>query len=309
MKNLQLTYKPKENFIYRSNGVVKISILLSLFVQSFIFNHPFYLGVFFLNILIIILFSDCWEEILIYFRFMLIISLFTFFINIILYPEGTTIIFQISNDFPLLGGFKITFETIISSLIIIFRLTLIFLIFGTFNLIINPDEIIQGLVKLKIPHSIVFIITLSLNFFPLILKDLEKIREIQQCKGLELEKGNFLSKFKNNVKLILPLLTNSLERSIQNAEALEARAFDIKGKREYYQVIKISFIDYIIIIFTISSLIFQIYLSFQGFGNYLIYPTLSEVYLGNSGYFVLIFLSFSNFLIIGLLNLGDKIEK
>ena len=309
MKILQLTYRPKENFIYRSNGIVKIYILLNLFIQSFIFNHPFYLGVIFFNILILVLFSDCWDETLIYFRFMLIISLFTFIINIILYPEGTTILFQISNDFPLLGGFKITFETIVSSIIIILRLTLIFLIFGTFNLIINPDELIQGLVKLKIPHSIVFIITLSLNFFPLILKDLEKIREIQQCKGLELEKGNFFSKFKNNVKLILPLLTNSLERSIQNAEALEARAFDIKGKREFYQTIRMTIIDYFIIIFMISSLIFQIYLSFQGFGKYLIYPTLPEVFLGNSEYYVLIFSSFSNFLIIGLLNLGDKIEK
>ena len=231
MNFLQLTYRPKENFIYRSNGVVKIFILLNLFIQSFIFDHPFYLGVIFFNILLLVLFSNCWEEILIYFRFMLIISLFTFFINIILYPEGTTIIFQILNDFPILGGFKITFETIVSSLLIILRLTLIFLIFGTFNLIINTDELIQVLVKLRFPHSIVFIITLSLNFFPLILKDLERIREIQQCKGLELEKGNFFRKFNNNVKLILPLLTNSLERSIQNAEALEARAFDIKGKR------------------------------------------------------------------------------
>jgi len=309
MKFLQLTYRPKENFIYRSNGIVKIFILLNLFVQSFIFNHPFYFGVIFFNILILVLFSDCWEEILIYFRFMLIISLFTFFINIILYPEGTTIIIQISNDFPLIGGFKITFETIVSSLIIILRLTLIFLIFGTLNLIINPDEIIQGLVKLKIPHSIVFIITLSLNFFPLILKDLEKIREIQQCKGLELEKGNYFNKFRNNVKLILPLLTNSLERSIQNAEALEARAFDIKGKREFYRTIRITISDYFIIILMISSLVFQIYLSFQGFGKYIIYPTLSDVFLGNSEYYVLLFSLFSNFLIIGLMYLGDKIEK
>ncbi len=309
MKILQLTYKPKENFIYRSNGVVKIFILLNLFMQSFIFNHPFYLGIIFFNILILVRFSNCWKEILIYFRFMLIISLFTFFINIILYPEGTTIIFQISNDLQLIGGFKITFETLISSLIIILRLTLIFLIFGTFNLIINPDELIQVLVKLKIPHSIVFIITLSLNFFPLILKDLEKIREIQQCKGLELEKGNFFTKFKNNVKLILPLLTNSLERSIQNAEALEARAFDIKGKREFYRTIRIRFSDYFIIIFMIFYLIFQIYLAFQGFGEYIIYPTLPKIFLASLEYYVLFFSLFSNFLIIGLLYLGDKIKK
>ena len=309
MNFLQLTYRPKENFIYRSNGVVKIFILINLFVQSFIFNHPFYLGVIFLNILMLVLFSDCWDEILIYFRFMLIISLFTFIINIILYPEGTTIIFQISNDFPLLGGFRITFETIVSTFIIILRLTLLFLIFGTINLIINPDELIQVLVKLKIPHSIVFIITLSLNFFPIILKDLEKIREIQQCKGLELEKGNFFSKFKNNVKLILPLLTNSLERSIQNAEALEARAFHVKGKREFYRTIRFSISDYFIIFFIISYLVFQIYLSFQGFGKYIIYPTLTEVFLGNLEYYALILSLFSNFLIIGLLYLGDKIEK
>ena len=189
------------------------------------------------------------------------------------------------------------------------RLTLLFLIFGTINLIINPDELIQVLVKLKIPHSIVFIITLSLNFFPIILKDLEKIREIQQCKGLELEKGNFFSKFKNNVKLILPLLTNSLERSIQNAEALEARAFHVKGKRDFYRTIRFSISDYFIIFFIISYLIFQIYLSFQGFGKYIIYPTLTEVFLGGLEYYVLLFSLISNFLIIGLLYLGDKIEK
>jgi len=309
MKFLQLTYRPKENFIYRSNGVVKIFILLNLFIQSFIFDHPFYLGVIFFNLLILVLFSNCWEEILIYFRFMLIISLFTFFINIILYPEGTTIIFEISNDFPLLGGFKITFETIVSSLLIILRLTLIFLIFGTFNLIINTDELIQVLVKLRFPHSIIFIITLSLNFFPLILKDLERIREIQQCKGLELEKGNFFRKFNNNVKLILPLLTNSLERSIQNAEALEARAFDIKGKREFYRKLRITINDYFIMIFIISLLIFQIYITFQGFGEFVIYPTLPEIFLANLEYYALLISFLSNFLLIGLLYLEDKRER
>ena len=62
-------------------------------------------------------------------------------------------------------------------------------------------------------------------------------------------------------------------------------------------------------IFVISLLIFQIYITFQGFGEFIIYPTLSGIFLANLEYYALLISFISNILVIGLLYLEDKIER
>ena len=77
--------------------------------------------------------------------------------------------------------------------------------------------------------------------------------------------------------LLLPLLANSLERSVQVSEALEARAFAISRKKIFFRSISTSKIDILNIILIISLLGGLMLAGTQGFGVYNVYPAVTPL--------------------------------
>jgi energy-coupling factor transport system permease protein len=133
----------------------------------------------------------------------------------------------------------------------------------------------QTLTKLRLPFTLVLLITLSLRFFPLLLKDLETITEVQKARGYEVDKGRYFKKIRKKMVLLLPLLANSLERSIQVSEALETRGFTRSSKRTFYSTVRFRFSDILNCFLALLFISGLIYLKIQGFGSYSIFPTLS----------------------------------
>ena len=54
-----------------------------------------------------------------------------------------------------------------------------------------------------------------------------------KARGVEFDDGNFIKKAKARAPVIMPLLLNSMDRSMEIAEAMEARGFGA-GKRTRY---------------------------------------------------------------------------
>ena len=128
------------------------------------------------------------------------------------------------------------------------------------------------LVKIHLPYSLILIFTLTMRFFPLLLQDLSVIGDVQQTRGYELHKGNLWTRLRQRMGLILPLLSNSLERSIQASEALEARGFSTSHTRTHYRMLAVSTEDSILVLIWLSAVVCLIYLRTLGFGLYVIYP-------------------------------------
>jgi energy-coupling factor transport system permease protein len=275
--------------------------LLSMFILSFLFNQPIYLVILFLCILIWASFAQSLKDVLNFMKYSLIISLFLFLLNTFFNQRGNTVLFSIPLKIFSDGVYSITLESILSSFISILRLFFVFAVFSLFNIIINPDELMRSMLKLRIPHNLTMIITISLQYFPILIKDLDQIQEIQQTQGVELHKGNFLLRLKNGVTLMLPLLTNSLERSIQVAEALDSRAFGVKKERTIYQNIKFTVLDYLFLIFLLLYNGINIYFFSLGYGEFLIYPTVSSFSFELHDFTFIIFNICMNLFLMGLL--------
>ena len=120
-------------------------------------------------------------------------------------------------------------------------LTVSFIFFHT----ISPEEMGDGLGKLGIPYEVVFILTTSMRYVPLIGSKIRNIINAQQSRGIDLR-----PKIKNTVNfmaLLTPLLIQSFLLSDELAMAMESRGFGRKGRtsRRKYQL---AFMDWGIII-------------------------------------------------------------
>jgi energy-coupling factor transport system permease protein len=76
----------------------------------------------------------------------------------------------------------------------------------------------MGLMKaMRLPANSVFMTSLSTRFVPALLEDMETLSDVQRTRGAKL-KG-----IRGKGPVMMPLLSNSLERSVGVAEAMEAR--------------------------------------------------------------------------------------
>jgi len=126
-----------------------------------------------------------------------------------------------------------------------------------------------------LPYVFSLLISMSLRFFPLMLQDIEQISEVQKARGLQLDSGSFVSRIKNRIGLILPLLSNSLDRAVQVAEALESKGFARSNPRTDLKAIKNNIKDWISLIIFTGLLSYLLYNYFNGYGLYEVYPLAS----------------------------------
>jgi energy-coupling factor transport system permease protein len=150
---------------------------------------------------------------LFYMKIALWISLFIVIFNLLMWQGGDTLLVSF-------WSLRITLESLLFGLIMSLRMAVIISAFAIMSLIISPRESMQLMRKFKIPARSVFMTSLSLRFFPALLEDVEALTEVQKARGAKL-KG-----IRGKGPVLLPLLSNSLERSISAAEAIEARGIN-----------------------------------------------------------------------------------
>jgi len=172
---------------------------------------------------------------------------------------------------------------------------------------VDPDQLNKIFSKLKLPYLLQFIIICSLRFFPLLLSDYNTIMDIQKSRGFELESKNLIKNLKNKMVLILPLLTNSLDRSIQIAEALESRGFGIYKNRSVYKPIKFDNYDKLILSLLIGNFILIGIIRLLGYGTYSLYISFNLPSLDVFELNLMILLIISNSIVyLGLRNKTNK---
>jgi energy-coupling factor transport system permease protein len=157
------------------------------------------------------------------------------------------------------------------------RLLTIMSAFAIITFTIHPDDLLLSMIKAKLPYKSVLVTSLSTRFIPTLFNDIQCISDVQRSRGLELDKGNLTQKVSNRMAIIVPLLSNSLDRVVQVAEAMEARAFGSTGKRTYYKEIHFSKTDVYVLLVIVLTTGFGIFIGISGYGDYQYYPSLAPL--------------------------------
>lgn len=290
---ISLQFKDKGTGIHKLNPFVKLTWLISIFVLALVFNHPLYLLLLFLATLPPVVAAKAWREWLASMRFVLYLCLAIVVINMLVSYHGSHILYQAPFKLPVMGVPTITLEAIVFGLGMALRLLVLISAFILINLTVHPDDMMLAMMKLKLPYKSVLVTSLSTRFVPTLIDDRERISDVQRSRGLELDKGKLVQRVKNYSTIIIPLLSNSLDRAVQVAEAMESRAFGSGTTRTFYRDIKLNRLDVLTLVATILPLVLGILMKWHGQGSYQYYPTLEGISLGGLESLLLALLVFS----------------
>ncbi|MCX8151134.1 MAG: energy-coupling factor transporter transmembrane protein EcfT [Candidatus Bathyarchaeota archaeon] len=131
--------------------------------------------------------------------------------------------------------------------------------FSVFFLTTSPDHLGLALEQTKVPYEFSFAFTTAVRFVPVLAEEAQTIMDAQKARGLELEKGNFLKRIRNYVPVLIPLIVSAIRRSLELAEAMEARAWGATKKRTNLYALKFNKGDYVLLALTTGVLIVAVY--------------------------------------------------
>ena len=164
----------------------------------------------------------------------------------------------------------ITTEGVIKAMYITVRL--VFVVLGTsiMTLTTKPSDIADGLEKalgfltaVKFPvHEMAMMVSLALRFIPTLMEEEEKIVKAKKARGANFESGNFLTRVKNYLPILVPLFVSAINRALELATAMEARCYHggIRTKMKPLKYEKKDVVSYVIqFVFIITVVMINIY--------------------------------------------------
>ena len=284
-------YINKSTAIHDLNPLAKLAWTIVIVVLTLIYNNPLYILTLFCGTLPLMLMAEIKTEWKTALKFSILLGLVIILINMLFSTSGAHILYQAPFHIPLLGSPRLTLEAIFYGLGNTLRLITIISAFTIFTLTTHPDDMMLMMQSLKLPYKTILVASLSTRFVPALIQDVKEIRDTQQSKGLELHQTKLSQKIKRGVMIIIPLLSNSLDRAVQIAEAMESRGFGAMKNRTFYKEIRYSKIDFITILLIVSCFIAGLWIRLQGWGDYEYYPVLDKLLSAKSDYIALGILS------------------
>lgn len=282
-----IAYKYTDTAIHRLNPYCMVAWLSGISILSLIFEDPVYLALLFLSTLPFVALAKVTRRWLSFMKFAFFLCLMIVALNTLFSNAGKHIVWRASFQIPMIGHPAITLEGILFGVGMAIRLAAIISAFAILTLTVDPDVLMAQMVKMKIPYKSVLVMSLSTRFFPTLLRDVDTLTDVQRSRGVELDKGNLFRKARNRAPMVIALLSNSLERAIQVAEAMEARAFGTDKGRTFYKSIKMRGVDYLLLSSALSPLVFGVLVRLLDYGSYQYYPTLQQLNLNGEAWAII----------------------
>ncbi|HUS78257.1 MAG TPA: energy-coupling factor transporter transmembrane component T [Patescibacteria group bacterium] len=165
-------------------------------------------------------------------------------------------------SFYFFQGRVLTTENVELALTLTVRFIVLITSFSIFFLTTSPDKLSLALEKARVPFEFNFAFITAIRFVPVLADEAQSIMDAQRSRGLELDKGNFLGRLRKYIPILLPLIINSIRRSLELAEAMESRAFGSTSNRTNLYELSFNFRDSLVLIVSITVLALVIYLRY-----------------------------------------------
>ncbi len=305
---ISFRYKDKGTAIHRLNPFGKLGWVTSVFVLALVFDNPVYVALLLLATLPPVIAARVGREWAAVMKFAFYLCLAIIIINALVSSHGAHVLWQAPFKVPVLGSPAITLEAIVFGAGMSLRLLAIISAFAILTFTVHPDDLMLAMVKMKLPYKSVLVTSLTTRFIPTLIDDVERISDVQRSRGLELDRGRLFQRIKSRMAIIIPLLSNSLDRTVQVAEAMESRAFGHGEKRTFYHQVKLNKIDVGILVASFLPLALGIFMLWLGQGSYQYYPALARISLDGLEYFMLALLVFSLSLMAPLAFIKKRVE-
>lgn len=259
------------SFLHRLDPRTKIIWFLTTLLIAILWNNLIGLFVYFVYVCALGVFAGVAKKQLTLLSPITPLLIFVVIVNVFFYPaemmgtyEPTMIIkFPFSNPFHYLfphifpdTPMGIAVESIYMAFMRGMKLVVMAAAAALFFLITNYYELLEGIVALRLPYKLAFVVSIAFGYIPNILSDLTTISDAQRSRGHRLDQGGFLKKLRAYVPLLVPMIICAVKRASNLADAMSARAFGASKHRTSLIERKITKSDYKFL--TLNFLIFAV---------------------------------------------------
>lgn len=250
MKAKLFDYVERDNFIFRLSGITKLLAFIFL-TFSVMFTYDLR------SIACIMVFSfavlKCSEvrfsQIRIMLYYVLVFLVMNFILTYLFSPEYGVKIYGTRHElFRFTERYTVTEEqlfyqaTKFLKYISVIPLGMIFL-FTT-----NPSEFAASLNRIGVSYKAAYAVSLTLRYFPDMIRDYGNIALAQQSRGLDLSKKEKVSvRIKNMMNICVPLIFSTMDRIEIITNAMDLRSFGKYKKRTWYAQKPMEKADYAVI--------------------------------------------------------------
>lgn len=305
---MSFRYRSKDTPVHALNPFCILLWVTGIVILSLIIEHPLYLALLFVATLPLVAAAHIWKEWANSLKMLLLLGVFIIFVNTLVVSQGAHVLIETPFTIPALGKLNVTLEAIIFGLVMTVRLLTMVSAFAILNFTVNPDDLLLALIKMKLPYKSVLVTSMSTRFVPTVIEDMERLTDVQRTRGMEMDQGTFFQRIGKRSTILIPLLANSLDRTIQVAEAMESRGFGQGSGRTFYRSIRFSLFDIISLIVIAIPFIAAAVLCASGYGSYQYYPSLDTISMNTNGILLTILLFLLLIVIVPLSSLKRRID-
>jgi len=226
MKMMDLGFRDLATSVHRMPLATKLALFGSLSLLSLVYSDLLALLGVLATLLVVSRIARLWRKATVFLRAFAIFSVIVFAINMLANQNGSHIVLRTNIRFYVWTiSYRLTVESISAALRMVLRLLALVLCFVLFTMTTSPEHILRRISSFGGLHELGLLLALSYRFLPTLVSDGGQIRDSLRSRGVDFDSPKKLQRIVAYASLAVPLVMNSLERSIQLAEAMESRGY------------------------------------------------------------------------------------
>ena len=237
MKAKLFDYIDRDNFIFNLSGLTKlVCFLFMTFAVMFSYDIRYILFVMVLSAVFFKISGIEFKQIKLMSIYVAIFLLINFLLTYLFSPQYGTEIYGTTHElFRFNSRYTVTVEQLLYQITKTTKYASGVPMGMIFLLTTNPSEFAASLNRVGCNYKGAYALSLTLRYFPDMIRDYQDIALAQQSRGLDLSKKEKLSvRIKNIMNICVPLIFSTLDRIELISNAMDLRGFGKHKKRTWY---------------------------------------------------------------------------
>lgn len=259
MSNSPSLYVDRDTILHRLTARSKLALLVGVFTGAYVFGHPGWVAVPLLATFVALVLVGGWAN----FKRLAFIVAALFLVGFVVWPSFTPAGGPVVVDLPIV---RLTERELLFALGRSERIAA-FIVGGlVFVTTTSNEEIVAGLRSLGIPYAFCFALGTALRLFPTFLGATSTVRQAQAARGHDVGRGGPVERLRSYIPLLIPVFMTAIRDVQTQAMALEARGFDTRGERTFYNRRSFAATDWVVTAVGVVLTVGSLWLSLLGYG-------------------------------------------
>lgn len=255
MKAKLFDYVERDNFIYNLSGATKLLCFLFLtFTAMYAYDIRVGVCILIFSFTVLHVSEIKFSQIKLMLYYVLAFLLLNFVLTFVFAPQYGVELYGTRHELlHITDRYVVTAEQLLYQCTKLLKYCSAIPLGIMFILTTNPSEFAASINGMGVNYKAAYAVSLTLRYFPDMVRDYNDIALAQQSRGLDLSKKEKLgTRIKNTVNICVPLIFSTLGRIDSISNAMDLRGFGKHKKRTWYAKKKLTRSDYLCMGFSIA---------------------------------------------------------